>query len=66
MSFPSENASASIETPGLTLELSASFFQSKFVFALCLLLLIVFALIFKSGSQKLPHGVKPLPRLPGQ
>lgn len=65
MLFPSGNASAFIETAGLTPELLADFSQSKFVWALSLLLLIGLARIFVSGKQRLPPGVKPLPRLPG-
>lgn len=65
MLFPSGNASAFLETSGLTPELLADVSQSKFVWALSLLLLIGLARIFVSGKQRLPPGVKPLPRLPG-
>jgi hypothetical protein len=67
MLFPSGsgNASAFLETSGLTPELIADFSQSKFVWAALIFLLLGLARIFVSGKQKLPPGVKPLPRLPG-
>lgn len=42
-----------------------SFLQPKYIF-FCLLLLPIFARFFGLGKQKLPAGVKPLPRLPGE
>jgi hypothetical protein len=68
MLFPSGgvgNASTFLETSGLTPELFADVSQSKFVWAVSLLLLLGLARLFTSGKQKLPPGVKPLPRLPG-
>jgi hypothetical protein len=67
MLFPSGsgNASAFLETSGLTPELFADVSQSKFVWAVSLLLLLGLARLFTSGRNKLPPGVKPLPRLPG-
>jgi hypothetical protein len=68
MLFPSGgfgNASAFLETSGLTPELFADVSQSKFVWAVSLLLLLGLARLLTSGKQKLPPGVKPLPRLPG-
>lgn len=67
MLFPSGsgNASAFLEVSGLTPELFADVSQSKFVWAVSLLLLLGLARLVVSGRNKLPPGVKPLPRLPG-
>jgi len=67
MLFPSGfgNASSLLETSGLTPELFADVSQSKFVWAASFLLLLGLARVFISGRQKLPPGVKALPRLPG-
>jgi hypothetical protein len=68
MLFPSGfgNASSLLETSGLTPELFADVSQSKFVWAVSFLLLIGLARLVISGRQKLPPGVKALPRLPGK
>lgn len=67
MLFPSGsgNASAFLEVSGLTPELFADVSQSKFVWAVSLLLLLGLARLVTSARNKLPPGVKPLPRLPG-
>jgi hypothetical protein len=67
MLFPSGsgNAPAFLETSGPTPELIAAFSQSKFVWAILFFLLLGLTRIFVSGKQRLPPGVKPLPRLPG-
>lgn len=62
-----DNATASIapKPESVTVDPGFSFLQPKYIF-FCLLLLPIFARFFGLGKQKLPAGVKPLPRLPGQ
>lgn len=62
----SDNATASLSPKAEPVSVANefSFLQPKYLF-FCLLLLPVFARFFGLGKQKLPAGVKPLPRLPG-
>ncbi|KAK4501592.1 hypothetical protein PRZ48_007401 [Zasmidium cellare] len=61
-----DNATASFapKAEAVTVNAEFSFLQPKYIF-FCLLLLPIFARFFGLGKQKLPAGVKPLPRLPG-
>lgn len=67
MSHFSDNASAGDEGSNVlgTVPSGFSLLQSKVLIGFSLLLMIVLARAFGPRKQKLPPGVRPLPRLPG-
>ena len=65
MLYSAGNASSDAANMLTPVPAGFSFFQPRVALGFSLLLLIVLARVFGAGKQKLPPGVKRLPRLPG-
>jgi len=65
MLYSSDNASSTSTNPLSPVTSGSFFLQPRVAIGFSLLLLIVLARVFGAGKQKLPPGVKRLPRLPG-